>query len=141
MKHFIFIFLGLVTACMSLFAAPSQKLQVINVCNLKDKELNKIMEGHRPEIAVEFSAHTMLPISLFLKGDLFNLVENEEKFGTIEIAQSFYVRCVGKELLVSSNLIDWKPFLEYTTGNFSIALSIQDEQPCLKVGAEFNQRS
>lgn len=118
-----------------------QSLRVINVCSLTDHDLHEIMQGHRPEIAVEFSAQTLLPISFFLKGDLLNLVEKEKKIGKIEIKQSFYVRCIGQELILSSNLIDWKPFLEFITGTASIELTIQDGQPSIVVGAETNRSS
>ena len=75
-----------------------------------------------------------------MKGDLVNLVESNDKWRTIEIKQTFYARCVGEELILSSNLTDWKPFLDFITGNASVALSIQDGQPSIVVGAETNRR-
>jgi hypothetical protein len=108
---------------------------------LADNDLNEIMLGNHPEIAVEFSAQTKLPINFFLKGDLINLVENEGNFGVVEVMQTFYARCVQQELILSTNLTDWKPFLEFITGNVSVSLSIQDGKPSIVVGAETNQRS
>jgi len=146
--------LGLIAACVSTFAASvefpinakpledlSQNLKVVNVCNLTDYDLNEIMQGHRPDVAVEFSAHTALPISFFLKGDLVNLVENQGNFGQIEVKQTFYARNVQETLLLSSNLTDWKPLLEFITGNASISLSIQDDRPSIVFGAEANRRT
>lgn len=104
-------------------------------------DLNEIMLGHHPEIAVEFSTQTKLPINFFLKGDLVNLVENEGNFGVVEVMQTFYARCVQQELILSTNLTDWKSFLEFITGNVSVSLSIQDGRPSIVVGAETNQRS
>ncbi len=118
----------------------SQNLKVINICNLADNDLSEIMLGHHPEIAIEFSAQTTLPISFFLKGDLVNLVENEQNFGAVKIVQTFYARCVGQELVLSTNLTNWKPFLEFITGNLSVSLSIQEGTPSIVVGAETNQR-
>ena len=68
---------------------PCQNLNAVNICQLTDQDLNEILQGQRPETAVEFSAQTVLPLSLFLKGDILNLVEVEETFGTIEIKQTF----------------------------------------------------
>jgi hypothetical protein len=153
MKTLIFLSLSLASICLSVFAASAdfpinskfcenscQELRVVNICSLSDQELNEIMEGHHPEIAVEFSPQTSLPISFFLKGDLVNLVETEGKFGTVEIKQSFYVRLVDQELILSTNLTEWKLFFEFLTGNTSVALSIHDGQPSIVVGAETNRR-
>lgn len=153
MKRLFIMPLALMAICGSVFAASadfpinsktwenvSQSLKVINVCDLTDSDLNEIMQGNHPEMAVEFSAQTTLPISFFLRGDLVNLVENEGNFGAVEIMQTFYTRCVGQELILSTNLTDWKPFVEFITGNASVSLSIQDGKPSIVVGAETNQR-
>lgn len=153
MKKLAIIPLALMATCGSAFAASadfpinlktwetlSQNLKIMNVCNLADNDLNEIMLGHHPEIAVEFSAQTTLPISFFLKGDLVNLVD-DENLRAVEIMQTFYARCVGQELILSTNLTDWKPFLEFITGTVSVSLSIQEGKPSIVVGAETNQRS
>lgn len=153
MKKLAIMSIALIGVCGSAFAASadfpinsktwetlSQNVKVINVCNFTDDDLNEIILGHHPEIAVEFSAQTILPISFFLKGDLVHFVKNEENFGAVEIVQTFYARYVDKELILSTNLIDWKPFLEFITGNVSVSLSLQDGKPSLVVGAETNQR-
>lgn len=154
MKKFAFLSLSLLTICMHAFTVSAdfpisakpwenfnQDLHIVNICNLTNQELNEIVQGHHPEIAVEFAAQTTLPVHFFLKGDLLNLIEGEEKWGTIEIKQSFYARCVEQELILSSNLTDWKPFLEFITGQASVALSIEDGQPSIVLGAEVNRRS
>lgn len=154
MKKTAIMSLALMATCGSAFAASagspinsktwetlSQNLKILNVCNLTDNDLNEIMLGYHPEIAVEFSAQTTLPISFFLRGDLVNLVANEGNSGAVEIMQTFYARCVGQELILSTNLADWKPFLEFITGNASVLLGIQDGKPSIVVGAETNQRS
>lgn len=125
---------------LTTWETPSQNLKVINVCNLTDNDLNEITLGHHPETAVEFSAQTTLPISFFLKGDLVNLVD-DESLRAVEIIQTFYVRCVGQELVLSTNLTDWKPFLEFITGTVSVTLSMQEGKPSIVLGAEANQRS
>ena len=101
---------------------------------------HEIMQGLHPEIAVEFLEQSSLPISFFLRGDLVNLAESEGSLKQIEIKQTFYARYVQEELLLSSDLTDWKPFLEFITGNVSVTLSIQDGHPSLIVGAETSRR-
>lgn len=140
--------LALVAISVSAFAAqhsswedPSQCVRVVNVHKLTENELGEILNGRCPEVAIEFSAHSTLPLSLFLKGDLVHLVGIEEKFAALEIKQTFYAKFVEGELIFSTNLTDWKPFFEFITGNASIALSIQEGQPLIVVGAETNRRS
>lgn len=154
MKKLVIVPLALMAICGSVFAAAadfpinsktwetvSQNIKVINICDLTDNDLNEIMLGNRPEIAVEFLAQTTLPISFFLKGDLVNLVENDESLRAVEIMQTFYARCVQQELILSTDLTDWKPFLEFITGNVSVSLSIQEARPSIVIGAETNKRS
>lgn len=154
MKKLVIVPLALMAICGSVFAASadfpinsktwetvSQNIKVINICDLTDNDLNEIMLGNRPEIAVEFSAQTTLPISFFLKGDLVNLVENGESFRAVKIVQTFYTRCIQQELILSTDLTDWKPYLEFITGNLSVSLSIQEGKPSIVIGAETNKRS
>jgi hypothetical protein len=153
MKRLATLSLVLMVLCASAFAALadfpinvkrwenlSQSLKVINICDLTGNDLNEIMLGHHPEIAIEFLAQTTLPIHLFLKGDLVNLTEREGDFGGIEIKKTVYARCVQQELMLSTDLSDWKPVLEFITGNVSISLNIgNDGNPSFVVGAEINQ--
>lgn len=140
--------------CGSIFAASAdlkigsktwevaaQSPKVINIFDLTESDLSEIMRGDLPEIAIEFLAHTTLPVSFFLKGDLVKFVEEDEIFKTVEITQTFYARCVGQELVLSTNLTDWKPFLEFITGTVSFSLIINDDGPSFIVEAETNQRS
>jgi len=119
---------------------PIQNLKVINLNNLTESVMNEIKRGQYPEIAIEFSAHTILPFSFFLKGDFVNLIDNEENIGAVEILQTFYARCVDQELILSANLTDWKPFIEFITGHISASLGIQDGKPSFSLGTEVNRR-
>jgi hypothetical protein len=147
MKKIVFLSLSWLTATLPILAHTKsweplcQDLQVVNICNLTDRELIEILQGDRPEIAVEFTAQTRLPIRFFLEGDLLHMAEDEGKFGTVEIKQSFFARYMGQELMFSSNLTDWKSFLEFVTGTASVGLSVQNGQPSIVVGVEPNRRS
>jgi len=119
---------------------PEHDLRIVNVCDLSDQELNKVMNGYLPNLVIEFSENTMLPINFFLKGNLVNLVEKKESFEHIQVKQTFYARFVEEELILSSDLSEWKPFLEFLTGNISVALSIQEGKPSIVFGSETNRR-
>ena len=117
-----------------------QNLKVVNVSSLSESDFNEIMFGNDPETAVEFSADTSMPIGFFLKGDLVNLLE-EGNFGAVEIRQTFYIRSVGQELVFSTDLNEWKSFLEFVGSTLSVILSLENGRPSILIGAETNQRS
>ena len=151
MKKTILLSLATAAFCLPAFAATASfpidtkplenPSKVVDIGHLTDGDLSEIMQGHNPEVAVAFPAHTVLPIHFFLKGDFVHLVEGDGKFGQVEVTQTFYARYVQGALLLSSNLMEWKPFLEFLTGDLSIALNIQDGQPSIVFGAETHRRS
>ncbi len=153
MNKLTIMLLALTVTCGSVFAASanfsisskpykshSHHFQVINICQMTDPTLNEVILGLHPDIAVEFSAQTIIPMSFFLKGDLVHLIGNQDNCGAVEVKQTFYARCVQQVLLLSTDLNERKPFLEFITGKTSVSLNIQDGKPSLVVGAEAYQR-
>ncbi|MGB7128764.1 MAG: hypothetical protein WBD50_06740 [Candidatus Rhabdochlamydia sp.] len=150
MKKYAIMTLACTMVSLSVFADPSthlkaqktsfEDMRIVNLCDLTENDLGEIIQGLHPDKIIEFLANTTLPISCYLKGDLIHLSQNEEKWGTIEIKQTFYARCTGKELLFSSDLTQWKPLLEFITGKASVTLNIQDGQTSLVIGTETNRR-
>lgn len=140
--------------CLSAFASsitypiaqsverPCHDLKVVNVLTLTEQDLNVLMRGECPEIAIEFSANTTLPLHLFLKGDLVSLIGDKSQQTTqLDVKQTFYVRCVSEGFILSSNLTEWKTLSEFITGTLSIGLNIQNDQAFVTFGSEGNLRS
>ena len=136
MKKAILMFLG-IAFC---WGAHGENFHVIPVEHLTEKVLDELMEGRRPDVAVEFAAGSEIPVGFFLKGGLVQLKEGRVECGSVEFMQTVYARSVGGNLLFSSNLTDWKPLLTFITGNASVALSIEHNRPALLFGAEVNRR-
>ncbi len=120
---------------------PLEKITVAKLDSLKDPELKEIMAGNRPNLAIEFTEHTHLPISFYLEGDLAHLQESHDQWGCIEIQQTFYARYVENELMLSSNLTDWKPFTEFITGTMNVGLTVEDGKAFILIGAKTNRRA
>jgi len=114
----------------------NKDLVVINVMNLTDLELKEITQGDRPQIAVEFSEQTTLPLSIFLKGGVINLVGEEKPSIGLQVEQTFYIRWMQEQLLFSLNMTDWKPLAEFVKGTASVTMDIRDGVPSISVGAE-----
>lgn len=145
MKKYL-ILTGIV-ACLSVFTEAtinskeisSEDIRIVNFCNLTKDDLTEVMQGLHPDKVIEFLPNTVLPINYYLKGNWINSVQSEEKGGAVEITQTFYARCTDKELLFSSDLSEWKPLLEFITGEVFIGLNVQDTQTSLVIKAEANR--
>lgn len=121
----------------------AENLKVLKLSEISEQVLSEISLGEHPDLAVQFSKGIQLPIHFFLKGDLVNLTEDpvaSMNLGRLEIQQTFYARLVEGELILSIDLNEWKPFFEFITGNASAALSIQNQEPSISLGAEANRR-
>lgn len=121
----------------------NHNVQVVHLYELKKEQLNHIMEGKLPHLAVKFSENTMLPVDVYVKGDLVNLLSDTKNIGqVIQVKQPFYVRCIDGDLFMSSDLSKWTPFLEFITGELKVALSLtEDGAPTLVIGSETNKRT
>lgn len=147
-KPLQYLLLALMSLSGSVFASsPSQTekgqnntgaITVVAINQLTDELLNEIMAGNRPDIAVEFTEQTVLPISFFLTGDLVHLTTKEDNTGMLEVKQTFYARLEANGPLLSSDLNEWKPFLEFITGNASMTFHAQSG---FTLGAEIDKRN
>jgi len=145
MKKTLFI---LTSLCLSAFAkcnhcdvpisTTAQDLTIVNILDLSGNDINEITQGSHPNTAIEFSAKTTLPISSFLKGNLIN--QTKDSYGEISVQKTFYARFSKNGLILSSDLVEWKPFLEFITGDISIALKVKDNTPSFVFGANVNKR-
>src|SRR5580658_7020560 len=121
------------------FSEGSKDLKIVHVLSATNEELNSFMQGQNSNIIVQFSENTLIPLHLFLKGDVVNLIEQDDVL-QLNIKETFYVRLIEGEYQFSLNLIDWKSFLEFLTGTASVALSVQEGQMMITMGTEANLR-
>ena len=115
-------------------------LQVIDVFDLTDQELSQAVEGNFSNLVVKFPKGAALPIHFYLKGDLLSLIDGKEGIGKVQVMQTFYARFAQGELILSSDLFKWKPFLEFITGKIDACLSVRDGEPSIGFGSETNRR-
>ena len=107
---------------------PNSNVKVVTVCALSGEEFKQVVEGKFPDLAIEFSKDTVLPLNFYLKGDLLTFTGEQSSIGEVKVGQTFYARFEEGNLLLSLDLVDWKPFLEFITGEITVGLSIDDEQ-------------
>lgn len=118
----------------------ASNLIILNVNTLSENELNELMNGKHPEIALAFESQTKFPLTFFLNGELLKLIEAPANNTELIIMQPFYIRNIHQEWLFSSNLQDWKPLLEYINGNIFLGFNIENNRSSISIGAEVNKR-
>lgn len=136
MKNVITILLA--TLSISSFAFAQDDIRVVHILDLTEKDLMEASQGFYPNLAVEFSKGTKISLRFCLSGNLLNLVDENKDVGEVQIKQTFYLRFIDEELIMSFDLIDWKPFFEYLSGSASIGLEVDDETRALLFNSEIN---
>lgn len=135
MKAITLMLAGLIAFCGQI---NSQELQLVPIQDLSQLDLDTIMQGNHPELCIELPAKTIFPMHFFLRGNLLRYAQ--EPAGQIEIQQTFYMRCIELEPQFSTDLIEWKPFVEFVTGTVTMRLIIENGLPIFKAGAEIDFR-
>lgn len=116
----------------------TERLKIIHISDLTGDELNGIMSGQHPDTVIEFSANTSLPISFYLKGELFSTEGEEDTVTLLNIKRSFYVRYLAGDLYMSTNLHDWCSFYDFISGSITAAITVNDDVSSIVFGAEVN---
>lgn len=112
------------------------KWDIIEIAHVTKDDLPALMSG---DLVLKFPAESRVPIALYLFGDFFQLVNQEEVQSTIEIKKTLYVKWIeNNDLAFSDDLINWKSFFEFFTGNASIGTS-ETTLPLI-IGAQLNHR-
>lgn len=140
--------LSIAAALLCLLASASfpqtgaeEVVTAVRLIDLDQSDLNRIMTGQCPEMAIEFSKDLglLLPVTLSLQGEVVTL--SSESAISPTILQTFYLRCVNEELLFSIDRTHWKPISEALTGIFTVSLNLNDGQPNLNLTAEAHLRT
>ncbi len=121
-----------------LSAAFAADTTVVSILDINEDALVGLSEGKQPDLILQFPAKTKLPLSLFLTGDLVELVD----FSTanVEVKKTFYMRKTNGHLFFSSNLTKWERFADFAGSNASFALEIEDGIPKVTAGTNLLQR-
>lgn len=104
----------LVTLTSQLVMSGLASAEVVRFQALTPSQLEAIIEG-RSDTTVEFRKDDPLPLDLLAAGDLF--VTNVPQTTTLRVAQTFYVRVDGEDILLSRDGVAFLPFKEAITGH------------------------
>lgn len=102
--------------------------------------LNDFFQGKLGDAAVQFPSGTLLPLQLFIEGDLLALEGAESASLQVEVKKDFYLKFDKGAFLFSSNLESWYPLLHFVTGKTTAALQIVEGVPVIGLGLELYER-
>lgn len=127
----------LLSSSSLLLAEPN----VINFLSLNGEEMSSLMQNQDTDAILEIPANTILPIRFFMQGDTAIFSPKETKVGELSLRKKIYIRKTEENLLISTDLQTWKPFLDFFTGELSIQLGIDEHGHSITLGVDANQRS
>lgn len=113
----------------------AEDIRVVNALNLTEELACGLMKGDYPNTALEIEANTILPLHLFMRGNLIDAVSDVP----VSLKQTVYLRYVGDNaFLFSTDLVEWKNFQDFFTGQATICLSIQDGAVSVQAGVDID---
>jgi hypothetical protein len=126
--------------CMFAMLLGSQMaaVEIVKLSDLKQEMVEKFAEGKRDDLIVECKEGTSLPLKIDLKGQCLAL---ESAPLNLKVLKSCYIRCQGdKEFLFSSDLLTWKNFGDFFTGELKLSVGPEAEGVLARLQLELNQR-
>ena len=129
MKKMIGILLTAILLASPLFAKEKKPFpaiqQVIPLTELSSEQIQELVLGQHPDIAVECSAGTSLPFRFLFNFKFFSASLDPNL--TVKVDESFYLRFNGKKVYVSTDLINWSNLSSYIGGPTTTNLKIGDD--------------
>ncbi len=125
--------IGFLAASMLVFAPAfaktkdlSETKRVISWTELSSGMIKELAVGLHPDVAIECTEGTTLPIQLLSHYNFFSLKLNPNL--TITIDKSCYLRVINRKLYISQDLVHWEKAKKYFHGRMNADVQIGDEQ-------------
>lgn len=145
-KWIILSSLFVIMACLSQLTAAYQTRptympiqEIVPVSILTPEKANDFFSG-KTDLVIEFSAGSILPLNLQLKGEFLALNPLEKPY-ELKVLQTLFVRRDHKDFYFSRDLQHWQNFQEFFTGTLGLSLNVYDTSPQMDLSLEINHRS
>jgi hypothetical protein len=113
--------------------------QVVPLADFTEEDFTAFSEGNLPNVVIKCKKGTYLPFSVNVSGDFFSY--EGEALSPLKIIKTLYVKCPeSDEFLFSSDLVAWKPFSEFFTGQIQATVKIEEGRPIAGLDLEINAR-
>lgn len=132
---------AVISATMQYSNHPTQTTPLIKAEQITDALLLQFSNGKMESIVIEFSEGSRFPLAIFLKGDLIAFNSGETSSMSLTCLRHFYVYLSADNILFSLDKMEWKPFMEFTTGNITAMCNAQNGIPAITLGADLTVRN
>jgi hypothetical protein len=108
----------------------------------EDKMDSYLFQNWDPKNIILLKKDTNLPIKMFLKGEYFQLTQNEENnYPMVTLKKDLYLKIENKNFYFSEDLKKWNSASVFFTGNCRLGVAkSSDHLPQIEIGAEINKR-
>jgi hypothetical protein len=131
---FLLAALSLNSACFA-----ESDLRLVNINELTEEDLIHASQGHSSDLVIEFPESTKLGIRFYLTGNLVHLLDQNRDIGQVQVLQTFYLRFLDEDMIISFDLINWGHFYENLSGLASLTLKINDQTTDIVFCAEIDR--
>lgn len=114
--------------------------QVIEIDRFEKNELQKFIEGGIPDTVLKVSEGSVIPLDLFVTGELLEVTKKSCTF--INVQKTLYFKALSKEqLLISLDNENFVPIQAFLTGVVNAGLIEEDNgQVTFRIDCDLNQR-
>ncbi len=132
----------LVPSLMCLSAIFADDPQVLGLSDLTQQLIENFTQGNMTGTILECKEGEVLPFHLNLVSEYLELSPEEDCRQTIRILKTIYIKCDNEkeQFLFSADLLDWKEFLEFFTGQIGVSLNVQEAPQNFGLYLELHQR-
>ncbi len=121
--------------------AEEAKTEIVNLNDADNDMITNIMLGKLPNVVLEVSEGSRLPLNIFLKGDFIELVSASATDVIIQVNQNLYMKNDNGQVQFSTKSSDWKSLCQFVTGMTSVSLTReQSGSPCITLSAEIFEK-
>lgn len=120
------------------YLTTDQEIEVITVSDLMNNNLEDFFKGKTPHIALKCEKGINLPFKFLIKGNIVSV--NPKDSSTITAMETFYIRCMGEFFLFSTNLTEWKKFLEFFQLEMGVSLNLLEGTPGVGLNIDLNRQ-
>lgn len=114
--------------------------QLVKLTDVTEEMLSAYGEGTCQNVILECPEGAEFPLSLGAGGEFLSMTGEELPPYKVKILKTCYIKCMGDELLFSGDLAEWKEFVDFFKGQFSVAINASNGRPELIVSTDLNQR-
>lgn len=113
--------------------------QIIPFTDFTEEEFTEFTNGKLPDVILECTKGTSLPLTLIVSGDFFQS-EGTSSSG-LQVIKTCYVKCSkDEEFLFSADLETWKTFFDFFTGEIRGIAKIEDNHPAAGLSIQLSQK-